>query len=130
MTTRLLLALALVGCSATVPETMPGDSADAGTTSTGGGGDPSPGSNTPPGGGVPDSITIAGQAIVQDQTTATPQSDVAIGIYATGNDTTPLATAMTDASGNYSRPTARRSTATSRRPSPASSTRTCIRRPR
>jgi hypothetical protein len=102
MTTRLLLALALVGCSATVPETMPGDSADAGTTSTGGGGDPSPGSNTPPGGGVPDSITIAGQAIVQDQTTATPQSDVAIGIYATGNDTTPLATAMTDASGNYS----------------------------
>ena len=101
MTTRLLLVLALVGCSQTVPE-MSTESPDAGTPSMGGG-DPSPGSNMQPGGGgVPDSITIAGQAIVQDQTTSTPQSGVAIGLYATGNDSTPLATGMTDASGNYS----------------------------
>jgi len=100
MTTRFLLALALVGCSATVPETTPGETADAGTT---GGSDPGPGSNTPPPtGGVPDTITIAGQAITQDQTTATPQPNVSIGIYANGNDATPLATATTDAQGNYS----------------------------
>ena len=101
MTKRLLLVLALAGCSASVPETMPGDTADAGSTGT----DPTPGSNTPPPpptGGVPDTITIAGQAITQDQSSATPQPNVTIGIYANGNDSTPLATATTDAQGNYS----------------------------
>jgi hypothetical protein len=105
MTNRLLLALVLVGCSAPAPSGSGAESTDAGTVNTGGsntGSDPSDGSGSNPSGGIPDTITISGQAIVQDQTTETPQSGVAIAVYANGDDTTALATATTDGSGNYS----------------------------
>ncbi len=106
MTIRLVLAFALVACSGSGPTGTGAESPDANTGNPGGGNPPpadgaGTGSN-PGGGGIPDTITISGQAIVQDQTTATPQSGVAIGVYATGNDSTALATATTDASGNYS----------------------------
>jgi hypothetical protein len=105
MTIRLLLAFALVACSGSTP-TGTSVSPDANNGNTGGGGGTSPpgggsGSSTT-GGGIPDTITISGQAIVQDQTTSSPQSGVAIAVFAIGDDATALATATTDSSGNYS----------------------------
>jgi hypothetical protein len=106
MIKRLVLALVLVGCSPSAPTGTGTESPDAGSVNTGGGGGGNPtgggsGSN-PSSGGIPDTITISGQAIVQDQTTETPQSGVAISVYATGDDSTAIATATTDGSGNYS----------------------------
>jgi len=106
MTIRLVLAFALVACSGSNPTGTGVESSDAGNGNTGGGGTTPPGGggsgSSTTGGGIPDTITISGQAIVQDQTTETPQSGVAIGVYATGDDSTALATATTDGSGNYS----------------------------
>jgi hypothetical protein len=106
MIKRLVLALVVVGCSGQAPTGTGGtESPDAGSVNTGGGGSNTGGGGTgsnPSSGGIPDTITISGQAIVQDQTTETPQSGVAISVYATGDDTTALATATTDGSGNYS----------------------------
>jgi hypothetical protein len=108
MSIRLLFALALVACSPSLPASTSPD-ASGGGGGGGGGGDGSTtgsdgsgsgsGSDT---GGVPATIKISGQAHVQDQTTTSPQSGVAIAIYASSNDSTPLATATTDGSGNYS----------------------------
>jgi hypothetical protein len=50
---------------------------------------------------VPNSITIKGTATEDGQSTSTPLAGVAIGIYADGNDTTPVATATSAADGTY-----------------------------
>jgi hypothetical protein len=105
--TRLLLTFALVACSPSSPAaTSPDASASGGGSNTGGGGGSNTGSdgsgsgsNT---GGVPATIKISGQALVQDQTTTSPQVGAAIAIYATSDDSTPLGTATTDSGGNYS----------------------------
>jgi hypothetical protein len=104
--TRLLLAFALVACSPSPPASNSPDAGSSGGGGGGGGGGSSTGSDGSGSGsdtgGVPATIKIAGQALVQDQTTATPQSGVAIAIYASSDATTALATATTDGSGNYS----------------------------
>jgi len=51
---------------------------------------------------VPQMITISGTASEQAQSGATPLAGVTIGIYRTSDESTALATAMTDAQGKYS----------------------------
>src|SRR5262245_46175531 len=51
---------------------------------------------------VPAMITVTGTATKRQGAGApTPAADVLVGAYRNGNDATPVVTAMTDASGNY-----------------------------
>jgi hypothetical protein len=50
---------------------------------------------------VPAMITISGQALQQDQSGETPVAGVAISAFASSNESAPLASTTTDASGNY-----------------------------
>jgi len=59
------------------------------------------GSNPDGSGGVPAMITISGQALEQDQSSETPVAGVAIAVFASSNESSSLASATTDAQGNY-----------------------------
>ncbi|HEU0030604.1 MAG TPA: hypothetical protein VFQ53_08225 [Kofleriaceae bacterium] len=50
---------------------------------------------------VPATITISGTASARSLSGSTPAADVAVAAFATSNESTPVAMATTDASGNY-----------------------------
>jgi hypothetical protein len=100
MTRWLVLAALVAACAAQVQGTG-GGGADAGGGRGGSGSNNGPDAGTG-GGGIPATIRISGTVAEQGQNSATPLEGVAISAFRTGNDTTPVATATTDASGGYS----------------------------
>lgn len=62
---------------------------------------PGPGSGSD-GSSFPATITISGSAIQQTQSGETPEPGVTINAFLSSNDSSPIATATTDGSGNYS----------------------------
>lgn len=98
--TLVTLVTSLVGCGSSSTPTNNNTNPDASMGS----------SNPPPADAfvfedapvvVPNSITIKGTATEDGQSTSTPLAGVAVGVYANGNDTTPLATATSAADGTY-----------------------------
>jgi hypothetical protein len=90
------LAIVLAACSFSPPRAT-GDDVDA--PHAGGGNDG--GTTTHDGGPMPARLTISGLAIEQIQGATAPVSGVAIAAFAVSDDHTPVATATTDAIGNY-----------------------------
>lgn len=99
MTRSLVFAAMLAACTTSIDgtSTPPGGGSNPGSND---GSDDGPDAGTP-GNGIPATIRISGTAAEQGQSAATPLAGVAISAFRAGDDTTPVATATTDASGAY-----------------------------
>ena len=91
-----ILLVLLAACAAEAPPSMTPPPMTGGG---GGGGGGSGGSGSGSGGGG--NVVLNGTAQEQGQGGASPLAGVAIAVYATGNDGTPVATATSDGSGKF-----------------------------
>jgi len=94
MKTRITVLVLVAACSGGTPGPGGGDDTNPDANHSGG--------HDGPTGGIPDTITISGTAVEQTQTASTPLAGVAISGYTVSDDNTAIATATTDAQGNYS----------------------------
>jgi hypothetical protein len=95
MKTTITVLVLVAACSGGTPGPGGGDDTTPDANHSGGGDDA-------PTGGIPDTITLSGTAVDQGQTSSTPLAGVSIGAFTVSDDTTAVATAMTDAQGKYS----------------------------
>ncbi|HUJ60763.1 MAG TPA: hypothetical protein VLX92_19810 [Kofleriaceae bacterium] len=95
--TKLCIALGMLAACGSSGSKNPGGTTDA----PGGGSDSGNKVYLDAPGNVPATITVSGNAAEQGLGSSTPQAGVAIAAYAPSDETTALATATTDAQGNY-----------------------------